>query len=96
MSTPAPPGSRRAALGGGGPRGISGRDEAAQRAANADAPEIPNLWGRVLALFRPYRAALALTAVLVVVTASAAVVPPLLIERIFDDALFPLARPARA
>ncbi|WP_234998652.1 ABC transporter ATP-binding protein [Demequina sp. NBRC 110057] len=90
MSMPAPPGSRRAALGGHGPgRGVSGRDEAAQRAANADAPEIPDLWRRVLALFRPYRGALALTAALVVVTASAGVIPPLIIERIFDNALFP-------
>ncbi|WP_234985808.1 ABC transporter ATP-binding protein [Demequina sp. NBRC 110051] len=90
MSMSAPPGSRRAALGGGGGhRGISGRDEAAQRAANADAPVIPDLWSRVLALFRPYRGALVLTAVLVVLTASAGVVPPLIIERIFDDALFP-------
>ncbi|WP_062076617.1 ABC transporter ATP-binding protein [Demequina globuliformis] len=89
MSLPAPPGSRRAALGGGGHRGVSGRDEAAQRAANAAAPQIPHLWRRVLALFTPYRSSLALTAVLVVITASAGVVPPLIIERIFDNALFP-------
>nr|WP_084130423.1 ABC transporter ATP-binding protein [Demequina sp. NBRC 110055] len=86
----APPGSRRSALGGHGPgRGVSGRDEAAQRAANAEAPQIPDLWSRVLALFTPYRASLALTAALVIVTASAGVVPPLIIERIFDSALFP-------
>ena len=90
MTLPAPPGSRRAALGGGAPgRGTAGRDEDAQRAANAQAPDIPHLWHRVAQLFQPYRPALVLTAVLVVVTASAGVVPPLIIERIFDDALFP-------
>ncbi|MDE0573517.1 ABC transporter ATP-binding protein/permease [Demequina sp. B12] len=70
-------------------RGISGRDEAAQRERNAAAPQIPHLWHRVSALFRPYRSSLILTAVLVLITASAGVIPPLLIERIFDNALFP-------
>ncbi|WP_084039520.1 ABC transporter ATP-binding protein [Demequina sp. NBRC 110053] len=90
MSLPAPPGSRRAALGGGThARGVAGRDESAQRAANASAPDIPHLWSRVTELFRPYRRQLALTAALVIVTAAAGVIPPLVIERIFDDALFP-------
>ncbi|MDN4483110.1 ABC transporter ATP-binding protein [Demequina lignilytica] len=70
-------------------RGIAGRDEETQRALNAEAPDIPDLWPRVIALFRPYRGALLTTAVLVVVAAGATVVPPLLIERIFDSALFP-------
>lgn len=90
MSIPAPPGSRRAALGGGkhGMR-VASFDEQAQREANAQAPDIPDLWARVAVLFRPYRRSLALTAVLVVTAASATVVPPLLVERIFDQALFP-------
>lgn len=45
------------------------------------------------ALFLPYRSKLVLTAALVVTTASAGVVPPLIIERIFDDALFPPGQP---
>ena len=90
MSMPAPPGSRRAALGGGkhGMR-VASFDEEAQRAANADAPHIPDLWPRVTELFRPYRGPLALTALLVIAAAGATVVPPLLVERIFDQALFP-------
>ncbi|WP_061960584.1 ABC transporter ATP-binding protein [Demequina flava] len=80
-------------MGGGSGRGVAKRDEAAQRAANADAPDIPHLWRRVGALFKPYRAALTVTAVLVLITASAGVIPPLLIERIFDDALFPQDAP---
>jgi ATP-binding cassette subfamily B protein len=40
-------------------------------------------------MFRPYRRGLVVTAVLVVVGASAAVVPPLVLRHIFDDALFP-------
>ncbi len=88
MSHP-PPGPRRAAMGGMPGRGVASRDEEAQRALNAQAPDIPDLWPRVLALFRPYRGALVTTAVLVVVAAAATVVPPLLVERIFDHALFP-------
>nr|WP_062069200.1 ABC transporter ATP-binding protein [Demequina sediminicola] len=76
-------------MGGGSGRGVAGRDEAAQRARNADAPEIPHLWRRVLAMFAPYKASLVVTAVLVVITASAGVIPPLIVERIFDNALFP-------
>lgn len=45
------------------------------------------------ALFSPYRSKLILTGVLVVTTASASVVPPLIIERIFDQALFPPGQP---
>ncbi len=94
MSVPPPSGSRRAALGSSAHgRSTAGRDESAQRAANAQAPHIPHLWRRVGALFSPYRAQLGLTAALVVTTASAGVVPPLIIERIFDDALFPTDAP---
>ncbi|WP_062525191.1 ABC transporter ATP-binding protein [Demequina rhizosphaerae] len=70
-------------------RGIASRDEEAQRALNAEAPDIPDLWPRVVALFRPYRGALLTTAILVVAAAGATVIPPLIVERIFDDALFP-------
>ncbi|WP_413466778.1 ABC transporter ATP-binding protein [Microbacterium sp. LRZ72] len=64
-------------------------DADAQRARNAEAPEIPNLGRRIVALFSPYRGRLSITAALVVVSAAIAVVPALLIERIFDQALFP-------
>ncbi|MFT4137220.1 ABC transporter ATP-binding protein [Microbacterium sp.] len=69
-------------------RGTRGVDEAAQRRANAQAPEIAHLGRRVVALFRPYRGRIALTALIVVVSAAIAVVPPLIVQRIFDDALF--------
>ena len=64
-------------------------DASAQRAVNAQAPRIEHLGRRVAALFRPYRTRLTVTAVLVVIGAAVAVVPPLLVQRIFDDALFP-------
>lgn len=86
MSTPAPAGSRRAATGGRGGRHV---DEATQRRLNAAAPQIPHLWSRVGRLFAPYKRALMVTAVLVMITAAASVVPPLIVQRIFDHALFP-------
>jgi len=77
-------------MGGGGPRGgFRGVDESAQRRLNAQAPRIPGLGRRVVSLFRPYRARIAITGVLVVVGSGLAVVPPLLVQRVFDDALFP-------
>lgn len=75
---------------GGGGRGFRGVDEAAQRRLNAEAPRIADLGKRVVALFRPYRGRIALTVVLVVLGAAIAVIPPLLVQRIFDDALFPV------
>lgn len=75
--------------GGGRGPGFRGVDEAAQRAANAQAPQIPNLGRRVVALFGPYRWKIAATAALVVAGAALAVVPPLIVQRIFDQALFP-------
>ena len=42
------------------------------------------------ALFRPYRGRLAFTGLLVVAGAAIAVVPALIVQRIFDDALFPV------
>jgi ATP-binding cassette subfamily B protein len=76
----------RGGMGGGLTRNV---DAEAQRAANAEAPRIPNLGRRTVALFAPYRARLTATAGLVVVSAGIAVIPALLIELIFDSALFP-------
>lgn len=71
-------------------RGLTGgRDPDAIRAENAAAPEVPHLWRRVGELFVPYRPQLVLTAVLVLATSAATVVPPLIVQRIFDRALFP-------
>ncbi|MGV3733677.1 MAG: ABC transporter ATP-binding protein [Microcella sp.] len=76
---------------GGGGRGsrVSGGDHAAQRAANAQAPRIPNLLPRIAELFRPHRGALAITIALVLVSAALSVVPPLLTQQAFDRGLFP-------
>ncbi len=91
MSHP-PVGSRRAATGGGGARGLTGRgDPDAIRAENAAAPHIPRLWSRIGELFVPYRGQLVLTAVLVLASSAATVIPPLLVQRVFDHALFPAA-----
>ena len=45
-------------------------------------------WRRVIALFTPYRSQVAFVAVLVVAGAVLGIVNPLLIQRVFDDALF--------
>lgn len=74
---------------GGGGR-VAMRDEAAQRAANASAPRVPNLGRRILALFAPHRGQIVLTIALVLVVAAIAVFPPLLTQRVFDEALFPV------
>ncbi|HWI32511.1 MAG TPA: ABC transporter ATP-binding protein [Microbacterium sp.] len=79
--------------GGGGPRGGGGFravDVETQKKLNAQAPQIPDLGRRVVALFRPYRVQIAFTALLVIVSAAIAVVPPLLVQAIFDRALFPV------
>ncbi|MGO2933733.1 ABC transporter ATP-binding protein [Microbacterium sp.] len=73
--------------GGGGFRGV---DEAAQKKLNAQAPRIRGLGKRVVALFRPYLGRIISTGLLVIVGAAVAVVPPLIVQRIFDDALFPV------
>ena len=73
--------------GGGGFRGV---DEAAQKKMNAEAPKIAGLGSRVISLFRAYRWRILFTGILVVVGAGIAVIPPLIVQRIFDDALFPL------
>ncbi|WP_258027985.1 ABC transporter ATP-binding protein [Microbacterium testaceum] len=67
-----------------------GVDADVQRRRNAQAPRVQNLGRRVIDLFRPYRGRIAFTALLVVVGAAVAVIPPLLVQRIFDDALFPI------
>jgi ATP-binding cassette subfamily B protein len=76
--------------GGGGHPGFRPVDTDAQRRANAEAPEIPGLGKRVVGLFRPYKWSILITGLLVVVGAGIAVIPPLLVQRVFDDALFPL------
>jgi ATP-binding cassette subfamily B protein len=75
--------------GGGGGRGVGSRDAEVQKALNADAPRIPNLWGRISELFSPFRTSLAIIIVLVLVAAGLGVLPPLLTQRAFDDGLFP-------
>lgn len=76
--------------GGGGHPGFRGVDIEAQKRLNAAAPKIPDLGRRVVALFRPYLWPLVFTGVLVIVGAGIAVIPPLIVQRIFDDALFPV------
>ncbi|PPF89304.1 ABC transporter [Clavibacter michiganensis] len=76
--------------GGGGRRGrVSAADAEAQRRANAEAPRVENLLGRIAELFRPHRRALVLTIALVLVGAALTVVPPLLTQQAFDRGLFP-------
>ncbi len=70
-------------------------DERAQRRKNAEAPQVPDLGSRVVALFRPYRARIVVTALLVVLGAALGVVPPLVIQRVFDEALFPASGDVR-
>ena len=81
-------GGRGGAPGGGG--GFRGVDEAAQKRLNAQAPRIRGLGQRVIGLFRPYLWRIAVTGILVVAGAAIAVIPPLIVQRIFDDALFPV------
>jgi ATP-binding cassette subfamily B protein len=75
--------------GSGHPGRVSGRDIEAQRMANADAPRVPNLLGRIGELFRPFRTKLAITIVLVLISAGLGVLPPLLTKEAFDLGLFP-------
>ena len=75
---------------GGGGVAFRGVDAAAQRRANAEAPRIPHLGKRVVALFRPYLGRIIATGLLVIAGAAIAVIPPLLVQRVFDDALFPV------
>lgn len=75
--------------GGPGGRRVGGADEEAQRAANAEAPRIPNLFRRIMELFAPHRTRITLTVALVLVGAALTVIPPLLVEQAFDVGLFP-------
>ena len=70
-------------------RGGRTLDAAAQRAANADAPHVPDLLRRIGELFAPHRAALVVTIALVIVSAALSVLPPLLTKQAFDVGLFP-------
>jgi ATP-binding cassette subfamily B protein len=76
--------------GGGGHPGFRGVDIAAQKKLNAEAPRIPDLGRRVIALFRPYGGRIVVTGFLVVAGAAIAVIPALIVQHIFDDALFPV------
>ncbi|HEV7950362.1 MAG TPA: ABC transporter ATP-binding protein [Glaciihabitans sp.] len=73
----------------GGRSRVSGRDTEAQRAANAEAPQVPHLLRRIGALFRPHRAKLTVTITLVLISAGLGVLPPLLTKEAFDRGLFP-------
>ena len=73
----------------GGGRGMRAVDERALREMNAQAPKVPDLGKRVLELFRPYRKRVAVTALLVVLGAALGAIPPLVIQKVFDEALFP-------
>jgi ATP-binding cassette subfamily B protein len=68
---------------------VSNDDAAAQKAENAEAPVIPNLFGRIRELFAPHSRKLTVTVILVLLSAGLSVLPPLLIQRAFDDGLFP-------
>lgn len=75
--------------GGGGRNRVGSADAQAQRAENATAPQIPDLLGRIGTLFAPYKSALILTVILVLVSAALSVAPPLLTQHLFDEGLFP-------
>jgi ATP-binding cassette subfamily B protein len=68
---------------------MGSHDVSVQRAENASAPRVQDLGRRISGLFRPYRARLAVTITLVLITAALTVVPPLLTQRAFDEGLFP-------
>ncbi|MGB3735430.1 MAG: ABC transporter ATP-binding protein [Ilumatobacter sp.] len=59
-----------------------------RRAPDVADPSVAFAWRRVGALFADYRRRVAIVAVLVVVGAVLGIVNPLLIQRVFDDALF--------
>jgi ATP-binding cassette subfamily B protein len=76
---------------GGGGRGgrVSLGDVKSQRARNAEAPRVEHLLRRIGELFRPHRAKLTITIILVLVSAGISVAPPLLTRQLFDQGLFP-------
>ena len=69
--------------------GAMSRDARAQREKNAEAPQIPHLFRRIVGLFSDFRGPLITTAVLVVTSAGLTIIPPLLIEVAFNQGLFP-------
>ena len=79
--------------GGGHPGRVSSGDAAAQKAQNAEAPRVPDLLRRIGDLFAPYKAQIAVTIVLVLVSAALSVAPPLLTKQAFDLGLFPPGGP---
>jgi ATP-binding cassette subfamily B protein len=81
--------------GGGGGRGgrVSSADAAAQKAANAQAPRIPDLVARIRSLFSGHKRALIITMILVLLGAAISVIPPLLTQQAFDKGLFPKGGP---
>lgn len=78
---------------GGGRSRVSSGDIEAQRAANAAAPKVEGLLGRIAALFVPHRTALIITGSLVIIGAGLSVIPPLLTQQAFDRGLFPEGGP---
>jgi ATP-binding cassette subfamily B protein len=77
----------------GGPGRVSASDARAQKAANADAPKIPDLVKRIRSLFSPHGRALVVTVILVLIGAAISVIPPLLTQQAFDRGLFPQGGP---
>ncbi|MEL6891605.1 MAG: ABC transporter transmembrane domain-containing protein, partial [Actinomycetota bacterium] len=67
---------------------VDGRRHPRRPASNAVDPAEAFSWGRVIALFGGYRGRVAAIVVLVVLGAVLGIVNPLLIQRVFDDALF--------
>ncbi len=59
------------------------------KAANAEAPKVENLLGRVAELFENHKLTLVFTVILVLTGAGLSVIPPLLIEQTFNQGLFP-------
>jgi ATP-binding cassette subfamily B protein len=64
-------------------------DSDKRKAENAEAPKVENLLKRIAALFENHRGALIGTVILVLIGAALTVIPPLLIERTFNEGLFP-------
>jgi ATP-binding cassette subfamily B protein len=69
------------------PRG-HGRLFSAPLDEGADRPIAPGTLRRVVAIFRPYRGNVLLVAVAIIATSVLGIANPILIKRIFDDALF--------
>lgn len=68
---------------------VASGDFSKQRELNDSAPKIDNLGHRIAELFTPYRWQIGVIIVLVLIAAALGIAPPLLTQRVFDDALFP-------